>query len=167
MESVCEDLRRIIPMLTDIGLEVNPSNSEASNVSSDNFQSVLLAIESALAGVTVTEREDLGILGTPIDINGCCTGVLEAVERLSTMSSRLEYVDAHPAFFVLRNCLSMPHLFSKLISSPCYRLHAELTQFDKTSWQAASTVCNVNGDDTGGSIQHFSSLKVVMASPRL
>ena len=72
-ESVCEDLRRIIPMLSDIGLEVNPTKSEVSNVSCDNFQSVLLAIESALPGVTVTEREDLSILGAPIDINGCRT----------------------------------------------------------------------------------------------
>ena len=126
-ESVCEDISRIIPMLLDIGLEVNPTKSEVSNVSCDNFQSVLIAIESALPGVTVIESEDLGILGAPIDINGCLTGVLKAVERLSTMSSRLESIDAHPAFFLLRNCLSMPRLLFKLRSSPCYRLHAELT----------------------------------------
>ena len=46
----------------------------------------------------MTESEDLSILGAPIDINGCRTGVLKAVERLSTMSSRLESIDAHPAF---------------------------------------------------------------------
>ena len=144
-ESVCEDLRRIIPMLSDIGLEVNPTKSEVSNVSCDNFQSVLIA----LPGVTVTESEDLGILGAPIDINGCRTEVLKAVERLSTMSSRLESIDAHPAFFLLRNFLSMPRLLFKLRSSPCYRLHAELTQFDKTLRKATSTVCNVKLDDTG------------------
>ena len=149
VESVCEDLRRIIPMLSDIGLEVNPTKSEVSNVFCDNFQSVLIVIESALPGVTVTESEDLNILGAPIDINGCRTGVLKAVERLSTMSSRLESIDAHPAFFLLRNCLSMLRLLFKLRSSPCYRLHAELTQFDKTLRQATSTVCNVKFDDTG------------------
>ena len=149
VESVCEDLRRIIPMLSDIGLEVNPSMSEVSNVSCANTQSVLLAIESALPGVTVTQREDISILGAPIDMNGCRTGVLKAVERLSIMSSLLESIDAHPAFFLLRNCLSMPRLLFKLRSSPCYRLHAELTQFDKALRHAASTVCNVNFDDTG------------------
>ena len=109
----------------------------------------MLAIESALPGVAETEREDLSILGAPIDINGCCTGVLKVVERNSTMSSRLESIDAHHASFLLRNCLSMPRLLFKLRSSPCYRLHVELTQFDKTLRQAASTVCNVNFDDTG------------------
>ena len=44
-------------MLSDIGLEVNPTKSDVTNVSCDNFQGVLLAIESALPGVTVTERE--------------------------------------------------------------------------------------------------------------
>ena len=62
-------------MLSDIGLEVNPTKSKVSNVSCDIVQSVLLAIESAPPGVTVTEREDTCILGAPIDINGCHTGV--------------------------------------------------------------------------------------------
>ena len=65
------------------------------------------------------------------------------------MSSTLESIDAHPAFFLLRNCLSMPRLLFKLRSSLCCRLHAELTQFDETMRQAASTVFNVNFDDTG------------------
>ena len=62
VEIVCEDLRRIIPMLSDIGLKVNPTKSEVSNVFCENFQSVLLAIESALPEVTLIEREDLSIL---------------------------------------------------------------------------------------------------------
>ena len=88
VESAYEDLRRKVPMLTEIGLEVNPSKSEVSNVSCDNVQCVLLAIESALCGVTVTEREDLDIQTAPINTNGCRSGVLKAVERLSTMSGR-------------------------------------------------------------------------------
>ena len=114
VESVCEDLRRIIPMLSDIGLQVNPSKLEVSNFSCDNFQSVILAIESALPGVIVTEWEDLA----PININGCRTRVPKVVERLSAMSNRLESIDTHPTFFLLRNCLSMPRLLFKLINSP-------------------------------------------------
>ena len=149
LESVCEGLRRIIQMLLDFGLEVNATKSEVSHVSCDNFQSILLAIESALPGVTVTEREDLSILRAQIDINSCRIEVLKAVERLSTMSNRMEYVDANPAFFLLWNCLSMPRLLFKLRCSPCYRLHSELTQFDETLRQSASTVCNGNIHDTG------------------
>ena len=164
VESVCEDLRRIIPMISDIGLEVNPSKSEVTKISCDNLQSVLLAIESALPGVTVTEREDLCILGAPIDINDCRIGVPKAVERLSSMSSRLKSIDVHPAFIHLRNCLSMQRLPFKLGSSPRYRLHSELTQFDETLRQAASTVCNVNFDDTGW---QQSTLLVAQGGPDL
>ena len=56
MDSACEALRRIIYMFSDIGLEVNPPMSEVLSVSCNNFQSVFLAIESALSGVTVTEK---------------------------------------------------------------------------------------------------------------
>ena len=97
----------------------------------------------------MTEREDLSALGSPIDINGYRTGVPKAVELHSTISDKQESFDVHPAFFLPRNCLSMPHLLINLRSSPCYRLHSELTQFDETLRQAASTVCNVNFDDTG------------------
>ena len=58
VESLCEDLHLIIQMLADIGLEANPTMSDVSNDSCDNFQSVLLAIESAHPGATVTEREE-------------------------------------------------------------------------------------------------------------
>ena len=136
-------------MLSDIGLEVNPSKSDVSNISCENFQSILFSKESALPGATVTERDDLSILGAPIDINDCRTGVPKAVARLSTMSSRIESIDAHPTFFLLRNCLSMPRLLLKLRRSPCYRMHSELTQFNEKLRQPAFTVCNVNFGDTG------------------
>ena len=133
MEICGEDHRRMISMLSDIGLEMNLLKSDVSGVSCDNFQSILIALESALSGVTVTEREDLITLGAPIDINGCRTGVIKAEVRHSTISSRLKSIDAHPAFFLLRNCLSISRLLFKLRSSPCNRLHSELIQFDETS----------------------------------
>ena len=108
----------------------------------------LVSNESALPGVTVTEREYLGILGAPIDINGCRTGVHKAVEHLSTMSSRLESIDT-TLLSSSSNCHSMSRLHFKLRSSPCYRQHAELTQFYKALRQTAATDCNVNFDDTG------------------
>ena len=163
VESICEDLQ-IIAMLSDIGLEMNPSMSDVSNVSCDNFQSVLLAIESALPGVTVIEREDLSIIGAPIDINGCSTRVPIAVLRLSTMSDQLEYIDAHPAFF-LRNCLSMPRLLFRLRNSQYYRMHTELTVRRDI---AASGFHGLQRQfrRPGGNCQHISSLKVVLASPQ-
>ena len=146
VESACEDLRRIIPMLSDIRLEVNPTKSEVSSVSCNNSQSDLLAIESALPGITMTVREDLSILGSPIDINGYHTGVLKAVERLSTMPGRLEYIDTHLLSSSSGNAFRC-HVY--LLSSPCYRLHSKLTQFGENLREAASTVCNVNFDNTG------------------
>ena len=74
--------------------------------------------------------------------------MLTTVERVSTMSGRLESIDDHPAIFLIRNCISMPRLLFNHKSSPSYRRHSVLTQFDETLRQAASTVCNVKFDDT-------------------
>ena len=134
-------------MLSDIGIEAYRQSRISQTFTVPTF-SVMLAIEFTHQGITVTEREDLSILGAPIGINSCRTGMSKAVERLPAMSSRLGSTDAHPAFFLFRNCLSMPHLLFKLRSSPCYRLHSDLTQLDKISRQAASTVSNVKFDDT-------------------
>ena len=65
-------------MLSDICLEVNPSKSDVSNVYCNNFQSVMLAIESAIPGVTVTEHKDISVLGAPIAINDFRTEVPKA-----------------------------------------------------------------------------------------
>ena len=165
MESVCEDLRRIIPLLLDIGLEVEPSKSDVSIVSCDNFQCVLLSIESALPGVTVTQCGDIGILAAPIDISGCRTGVLKAVERLSTMSSRQESIDAHPAFFRLLNCLSMPRIFLALklsILPNALRTDSSTKHCGKRLPRFATPILTI----PGGKGQHFPSLKVVLVSPR-
>ena len=164
VESVCGDIRRIIPMLSDIGREMNPSKSEFSNVSCDNFQSVMLAIESALPGVKASEREDLDIHGTPIYINGSHTGVLKEVEHLSAMFSRQESIDAHTAFFLLWNCLSMPRLLFNLRSSTCYTQNRNSStrhcvKPHPRSAKASSAI-------PGGNSQHFASHKVVLASPR-
>ena len=69
-------------MLLDIGLEVNPSKSEVSNVTCDNFQSAVIEIKTVLPRVSVTEREALCFLGAQINISGCHIRVLKAVDRL-------------------------------------------------------------------------------------
>ena len=69
-------------MLSDVDLEVKPLESEVSKASCDNFQSVIIAIQSARPGITVTKREDLDILGAPTDINGLCAGVPRAVSTV-------------------------------------------------------------------------------------
>ena len=92
-------------MLSDIGLEVNPSQLERSSDSCDNFQSVMIATQCILLEVMMIEREDLSIIGNPIDINGCHTGVPKAVELLSAMSDRLHRINRRPLRF-----LSLPEL---------------------------------------------------------
>ena len=81
------------------------------------------------------------------------------------MSSRLESINAHPAFCLLRNCLSMPHQLIKLKSSPRYRLYSELTRLTKQGTRhprSASTNLTI----PAGKSQHFPSQKVVFVSPR-
>ena len=121
-ESVCEDFRRINPMLLDIILEASPSQFEVSNDSCDNFRSAVIAIQTILPRITIDEREDLGILVALIKIYGCHTGVLKAVERLSATSGRLESIGTQLAFIHCRNCLSMLRLLLKLKSSPFDRI---------------------------------------------
>ena len=126
VDRVCKNLCCICPMLMNIILEVNPYKS-VSSVFCDNFQSVIIVIQSAHPGVTVIEREDLSILGAPININGCRTGVLKAVQCLSAMAGRVKSIDTHPAFFLLQNYPLSLHLFFKIRSSPCYQLHSKRT----------------------------------------
>ncbi|CAE1314236.1 unnamed protein product [Acanthosepion pharaonis] len=65
IEGVTADLRRVIPALSLLGLEINTSKSEIINLdySADDFESFIRNIRLILEDIKITPKEDLHILG--------------------------------------------------------------------------------------------------------
>ena len=64
------------------------------------------------------------------------------------MTHRLQQLDTHTGFFLLKNAFSLPRLLFLLSSSPCYRHSDDLAAYDKCTRKAAEFIFNVQFDDT-------------------
>ena len=65
------------------------------------------------------------------------------------MSDKLSSIDSHPAFFLLKNCLSFPKLVFLLRSAPCFLEREALESFDLSIRSCAGAICNTILDDPG------------------
>ena len=63
------------------------------------------------------------------------------------MTEKLSLLDKHPAYFLLKNCFSMPKLMYLLRSSPTFQHPDLLADFDDCLKSCATHICNVSFDD--------------------
>ena len=96
-ERVHDDLVVLLERLRAIDLEVNGSS-----------------------GVMVVEACDLSLLGAPVDIQGIPGTIHEKREAHERMTSKLEVLNPHQAFVLLKNAFAIPKLQYVLRASPAY-----------------------------------------------
>ena len=63
------------------------------------------------------------------------------LQRLSEVVTKL---DAHYAFYLLKNCFTLPNLLYLLRTSACFEELDLLQQYDSTIRKSLSKICNVN-----------------------
>ena len=97
-----------------------------------------------LAGVSVDEACDLSLLGSPLDIQGIPGAIHEKREALERMTSKLEVLNPHQAFVLLKNDFAIPKLQYVLRASPAYLCGEELSVFDRALFDSLGRVANVS-----------------------
>ena len=63
---------------------------------------------------------------------------------LDDIIENLELIEPHQAFFILKNCLSIPKLIYLLRSVPCFKYKEELEVFDTAIKTNMEKICNVS-----------------------
>ena len=97
-----------------------------------------------LPGVSVVEACDLSLLGAPVDIQGIPGNVNEKREALERMTSKLEVLNPHQAFVLLKNAFAIPKLQYVLRASSAYLCREELSIFDRALFGSLGRVANVS-----------------------
>ena len=95
-------------------------------------------------GVTVVEACDLSLLGAPVDIQGILGTVNEKREALERMTSKLEVLNPHQAFVLLKNAFAIQKLQFVLRASHAYLCREELRIFDRALFGSLGRVANVS-----------------------
>ena len=63
---------------------------------------------------------------------------------LGNIIENLELIEPHQAFFILKNCLSIPKLIYLLRSAPCFKCKKELEVLDTAIKTNMEKICNVS-----------------------
>ncbi len=86
---------------------------------------------------------DATLLGAPIGGKASMEAVLsKKIGELRLLTDRLKKLGAHDAFFLLKNCFSLPKLLYILRCAPCYQSQI-LVQYDETIRDALKSILNI------------------------
>ena len=121
-EIVLEDLRVLLEELKKIGLSINPSKCELTCINLDNQEAVINNFQQILPELKITSINESTILGSPIVAQGVRSEIESKINSLKLMISRLNLIDPHQAFVLLKNIrYSKINLLTKVRTSipPC------------------------------------------------
>ena len=137
-------------MLADIRLFMNPSKSELVNLGLDEtvFIRETQCLNSFMENISFF-GEDVILLGSPLTSTAIRPQFQRKLSIFKAMTEKLSLLDRQLAYFLLKNCFSMPKLMYLLRSSPTF-IHPDLlADFDDCPKSCATDICNVSFDDIG------------------
>ena len=146
-ERVLEATRVLLAKLGALGLEVNSQKCELTILGDDDPEGTEGLFRGLLPGVRVVRDVDCSLLGAPILSDGIAGALVEKKQNLERMISKLEAVDNHQAFVLLRNAFAIPKLQYILRASPAFTCVEQLRRFDDTLRDALESVTNVSMDN--------------------
>ena len=141
-ERIHDDLVVLLERLRAIGLEVSGSKLTILNDSMLEAKGALFW--GLLPWVRVVEACDLSLLGAPVDIRGIPGTINEKREALERMTSKLEELNPHQAFVLLKNAFAISKLQYVLRASPAYLCREELRIFDRALFGSLGRVAKVS-----------------------
>ena len=132
-DTVLHDLENMVTKLGELGLSVNSNKCEVTLLEHTEQEAAVTTemVQSFLPGVRIVPKEDCCLLGALLSVEGIPAALKKKTEDLDKLISRLEFVDPHEAFVLLKNCFSIPRLQYILRTSPTFLCQDELVRFDE------------------------------------
>jgi hypothetical protein len=120
---VFNDFQKIIELSSKIGLSLNYKKCELLIISDNTtIKSNLLNDFSNIApGISLQEFDNISLLGYPLTNSGISKSIKEKIYTFKCFSNGLKFLPSHPAYFLLKNSLSIPRMTYLLRCSPCWR----------------------------------------------
>ena len=130
-DRVHDDLVVLLERLRAIGLEFNGSKCELTIFNDSMPEATDALFRGLLPGVRAVEACDLSLLGAPVYLQGIPGSIHEKREALERMTSKLEVLNPHQAFVLLKNAFVIPKLQYVLRASSTYLCGEKLNVFDR------------------------------------
>ena len=146
-EIVLKDLQTIERELNSIGLSINSNKCELTCLNRQHSVPVISDFKRVLPNLKITSIEESIILGSPIAPQVVRTEVSSKLNALRRMISRLNSIDPHQAFVLLKNSFTIPKLTYLLRSSRAFQETELLDEIDMTLRNAMSSIANIDFSD--------------------
>jgi hypothetical protein len=109
-EIVLNDLRNLIELAAEIGLKVNTDKCEIFFNSKNEDTSIIQQFEKICPGIRIVSSNDLQLLEAPIFEEAYIQQFRIKEQKIKLLISRLDHLNPHVAYFLLKNCLFIPRL---------------------------------------------------------
>jgi hypothetical protein len=145
-EKVLSCVQELLDDLREVGLEVNQKKCELIilNHSREEKLHTMELFRGLLPELRFKQASESNLLGAPLSEEGISSAIREKCEDLRRMTTRLNMIENHMAFTLLKNCFALPKLQYILRASPAYRCNEDLEAFDKVLVEALSSISNVS-----------------------
>ena len=147
MPSVVSSVHRVKAEMDKIGLSINATKCEVTfmgTFSQEAKSDALQQLHNTLPDIREVPMDELELLGAPMCDPRIRRALLLGQQMVEKLVVRLQALDeAHQAFFLLKNYVSLPRLLYLLRSSPAYRHPALLTRIDEVVRRGMETITNV------------------------
>ena len=147
LPSVLTSIERVRKEVEKCGLHLNGKKCEVAFLGgpeAQQKQKVMQQLHGILPDANEVYLDDLELLGAPIGDSRTRHRLLLGKQDVQKLTWRLrELEEPHQAFFLVKNCVSLPRLLYLLRSSPACRQLDLLTDIDEIVRRGLKTVTNV------------------------
>ncbi|XP_055355148.1 uncharacterized protein LOC129600635 [Paramacrobiotus metropolitanus] len=147
---VKDDMVNLQEAAAAVGLRLNTAKCElfvdgGTPAERENVAQLFL---NAVPDIRISKPEELELLGSPLLSEAIAGALMRKVGQAQVLADQLGILPSHQAFFLLKNCLSLPKLLYILRTSPCWQYPEELRKFDDVIRFKAEQLTNVAMSDT-------------------
>lgn len=139
-DTVLNDFRLLIEKCKKIELEINPAKCEVF-FCGEQDKSIIDQFDATSPGIKILEN-DLELLGAPITEEAMERIFNKIHNKMKLMFERLVHLKHHMAYFILKNCFSIPKLTYLLRTSAYFKYEHLLNKIDEDIKNTLQSICN-------------------------
>lgn len=143
---VLSDLQSLLVSCKSIGLDINIKKCELLFCSEPD-SAILSSLCDFAPGIQIVSKSELTLLGCPVFSEGLEDAFLEKLSVMKILFHNLLSLHSHIAYFLLRNCLSVPKILYFMRTSSLWCFPALLNQFDSQLRSCLESILNLPLDD--------------------
>ena len=130
IETLVQDVRRVLDFRAVSGLDLNPATCELFAPSLDSEDAAVRELMALLPGCVPVAADSLTLLGSPVLPDGLPAGLDAVTDKVWAMQKRLPLLGAHQGLFLLRSSFSACRVQHLLRSTDCSESQGLLEPWD-------------------------------------